>query len=119
MTKAVTSTVHDEDINNDWAWEIDCNSDVLARVKCLETTKLSRLELYEELLELMALLELYWRGLKPERQLTTARKVRMVLHKFQALKDRMQDWAAKELRKRIKETGRIPLAEWDEVNGAG
>src|SRR5262249_52998835 len=84
------------------SWEIECNADVVARIKRLETAKLSRLELYEELIELMLVLEVYWRGLAPERQQRTAKEIREVLRKCEALKERMQDWARKELARRTK-----------------
>ena len=87
-----------EDVT-DWEWEINCNADAIARVKRLETEKFSRFELYEELLELMALLEVYWCGLAPERQRETAKEVRDLLRKFEAQKARIQTWAARELRK--------------------
>jgi hypothetical protein len=60
--------------------------------------------LYEELLELMAVLEVYWRGLSPERQQETARDVRDLLRKFETLKERMQTWARKELARRLPRT---------------
>jgi hypothetical protein len=87
------------EVDNDWEWEINCAADAAARVKRLETTKLNRFELYEELLELMALLEVYWCGLAPERQRETAKEVRDLLRKFEAQKARIQTWAARELRK--------------------
>jgi hypothetical protein len=49
----------------DWEWEVKLSADVKARVKRLETEKFSRLELYEELLELMGVLQAYWRGQTP------------------------------------------------------
>jgi hypothetical protein len=42
----------------DWEWEVKLSADVKARAERLETEKFSRLELYEELIELMALEEL-------------------------------------------------------------
>jgi len=92
-----------EDVT-DWEWEINCNADAIARVKRLETEKFSRFELYEELLELMALLEVYWCGQPPERQRETAKEVRDLLRKFEALKERMQGWARKELARRLPRT---------------
>jgi hypothetical protein len=88
-----------EDDDSDYAWDVEISVDVRARVERLETGQFTRLELYEELLELIAVLEAYWRGLSPEHQQTTARKVRDLLRKFEALKERMQTWAARELRK--------------------
>jgi hypothetical protein len=85
------------DIDNDWEWELACKADVRARVQRLETEKFSRLELYEELLELMAVLEVYWKGQEPERQQETAREVRDLLRTSEALKERMQTWARKKI----------------------
>ena len=48
----------------------------------------------------MSLLEVYWLGQTPERQRVTARDVRDMLRRFEALKERIQNWAQKELRKR-------------------
>jgi hypothetical protein len=84
----------------DLAWEMDISADVIRRLKRLEGRKFSRFELYEELIELMSLLEVYWLGQTPERQRVTARDVREVLRRFEALKERIQNWAQKELRKR-------------------
>jgi hypothetical protein len=81
----------------DWEWEVKLSADVKARVKRLETEKFSRLELYEELIELMALLEVYWKGQAPERQQETAREVRDLLRTSEALKERMQAWARKKI----------------------
>ena len=85
------------DIDNDWEWELACKADVRARVQRLETEKFSRLELYEELIELMALLEVYFLGQEPERQRETARDVRDLLRTCEALKERMQTWAREEI----------------------
>jgi hypothetical protein len=85
------------DIDNDWEWELACKADVRARVERLETEKFSRLELYEELIELMAVLEVYWKGQEPERQRETARDVRDLLRTAEALKARMQTWAREEI----------------------
>jgi hypothetical protein len=82
---------------NDWEWEIRCKADVKARIERLETEKFSRLELYEELLELMAMLEVYFRGQAPERQRETARDVRDLLRTCEAMKERMQTWARKKI----------------------
>jgi hypothetical protein len=95
-----------EDVTN-WEWEINCSADAIARVKRLETEKFSRLELYEELIELMALLEVYWRGQTEERQQQTAREVRDVLRRCEAQKERMQTWARKELARRLPKTRRL------------
>jgi hypothetical protein len=98
-----------EDLENDWCWEVEISADVAARVERLKTGQFTRLELYEELLELMAVLEVYWCGLLPERQRETARECRDLLRKFEALKERMQTWAAREIRKRPS----ISLGDWD------
>jgi hypothetical protein len=81
----------------DWEWEIKLSADVKARAERLETEKFSRLELYEELLELMAVREVYWRGQTPERQRETAREVLDLLRTSEALKERMQTWARKKI----------------------
>lgn len=86
---------------DDLAWEMDISAVAIRRLKRLESReRLSHFEIYEELTELMSLLEVYWLGQTPERQRVTARDVREVLRKCEALKTRMQDWAQKELRKR-------------------
>ena len=86
----------------DLAWEMDISADAIRRLKRLESREFSRFELYEELVELMAVLETYWMGQTPERQRVTARDVREVLRKCEALKTRLQNWAQKELRARTK-----------------
>jgi hypothetical protein len=85
----------------DLAWEMDISADAIRRLKRLESREqLSHFEIYEELTELMSLLEVYWLGQTPERQRVTARDVRDMLRRFEALKERIQNWAQKELRKR-------------------
>jgi transcription initiation factor IIE alpha subunit len=75
----------------DLAWEMDISADAIRRLKRLESREFSRFELYEELVELMAVLEVYWIGQTPERQRVTARQVREVLRKCEALKARIQN----------------------------
>ena len=53
----------------------------------------------------MLVLEVYWCGLAEERQQSTAKQVRDLLRKFEALKERMQTWARKEIARRVP-TGR-------------
>jgi hypothetical protein len=98
-----------EDLENDWSWEVECSQALRQRIKRLETAKLSRFELFEELLELMAELQVYWRGLSEDRQKETARECREILRRCEASKARIQTWAARELRK----LPSISLAEWD------
>jgi hypothetical protein len=111
MTQLAALGLDNEDLENDWAWDVDISADVAARVERLKTGQFTRLELYEELLELMAVLEVYWRGVTPERQQTSARKVRDLLRKFEALKERMQTWARKELARRLPRTRARLMAE--------
>jgi hypothetical protein len=110
MTRQLAALgLDNEDLENDWAWDVDIGADVAARVERLKTGQFSRLELYEELLELMAVLEVYWRGLSEERQRETAPKVRDLLRKFEASKARIQSWAAREIRK----APSINLGDWE------
>jgi hypothetical protein len=53
---------------DDLAWEMDISADAIRRLKRLEGREFSRFELYEELVELMVVLEVYWLGQTPERQ---------------------------------------------------
>ena len=98
MTRQLAALgLDNEDLENDWAWDVDISADVAARVERLKTGQFTRLELYEELLELMAVLEVYWKGQEPERQQETAREVRDLLRTSEALKERMQAWARKKI----------------------
>jgi hypothetical protein len=96
-----------EDLENDWCWEVECSRALRERIKRLETAKLSRFEIYEELLELMAELEIYWRGLSEDRQKETAKECREILRRCEASKERIQTWARKELARRLPRTRRV------------
>lgn len=116
MKEALAAPIFDdEDLENDWSWNVDWVADTHKRLKRLETGHFTRFELYEELMEIMCCLEVFWLGCSPKDQMRTARAARELLRKCEALKERMQNWAAKEIRRKMRETGRIPLREWDEV----
>jgi hypothetical protein len=78
MTKLAALVLDNEDLENDWCWEVEISADVAARVERLKTGQFTRLELYEELLELMAVLEVYWRGLSTNLRAKSARPVAQI-----------------------------------------
>jgi hypothetical protein len=101
MTNEAALLADEDDLTTDWEWEINWTADVFRHVERLEGRTLTSLpEFYEELLQFMAELEVYWMGLTRERQRETARAAREVLRKFEEMKTRVQDFARREIRKR-------------------
>jgi hypothetical protein len=103
MTNEITALALpiDDEPMNDWEWEIYINADIVARLKRLESKKFTRFELYEEILELLAVVQVYWGGMNPERQQETAKDIRDVFRRLEALKARIQNWAHKQIARRI------------------
>jgi hypothetical protein len=107
MTDQATLISRDELDNgeplNDWEWETEFKAMAWGRIERLKTAKLSRVELYQELIQLMLELEVYWCGQSLERQRDTARDVRELLRECEAQKEKMQSWARHQIAQRAPE----------------
>src|SRR5215472_10382016 len=65
--EADAATVIELDVENeDRSWEFECKAELHAHLRRLKSYRHARFDYYVELLRLIATLECYWRGLKPE-----------------------------------------------------
>ena len=109
MTESNVIELDDEDNTSDDVWEFELKAELFGHLKRLKSCGDNLFEYYVELLRFLATLEVYWRGLQPERQQSTAREVRKVLHEAEKLRGKIQEWAQKQVRIRLRNMKRVPL----------
>jgi len=109
MTESNVIELDDEDNTSDDVWEFELKAELFGHLKRLKSCGDNLFEYYVELLRFLATLELYWRGCAPERQQSTAREVREVLRAAEKLRGKIQEWAQKQVRSRLRKMKRVPL----------